>query len=181
MNLLYPLDEFYGRAGLPLPLIAEVEGRLVPAPFRDLLVHHRDMTPTLAAACRCEMVLRVMEHSLAQSAYARQIVLLAAGKPVLFGAIKIYLDRFAASARDLILADAMPFGTVLQTSRVVHASRPIAFFRVTPDTLIAGALETSGEPELYGRRNVLLNADGQPLAQVFEVLAPAGPYGMIGP
>lgn len=173
MNLLYPLDEFHDRAGLPLPLIAELEGRLVPAPFHDLLVHRRDMTPTLAAACGCEIELHVLAHAMAESTYSREIVLFAAGRPVLFGAIKIYLDRFSTHARDLILADAMPFGTVLQSSGIAHSSRPIAFFRVTPDAVISGALGAAGAGELYGRRNVLLNAEGQPLAQVFEVLAPA--------
>lgn len=172
MNLLYPLDEFYDRADLPLPHIAAVEGRLVPAPFRDLLVHHHDMTPTLGTAYGCAIELRVLEHVLAGSAYSREIVLFAAGRPVLFGAIKIYLDRFPRGARELILADATPFGTVLHTSGIAHSSRPLAFFRVTPDAIISNALKASTVGELYGRRNVLLDIEGQPLAQVFEVLAP---------
>lgn len=144
----------------------------MPAPYRDLLVHTSDMTPTLAAANGCPIELRVLEHFKTGSAYSRQIVLLAHGRRVLFGAIKIYLDRFPPAARSLILADRTPFGTVLQTSGIVHSSSPLAFFRIEPDAVISGALGLEGTRELYGRRNVLRDSQGQPLAQVFEVLAP---------
>ena len=43
----YPLDEFYAQAGLPLPAIEQIGGEDMPEPYRSLLVHQRDMTPTL--------------------------------------------------------------------------------------------------------------------------------------
>lgn len=135
----------------------------------------RDMTPTLAAAFGCTIELQVRKHDLREPAYSRQIVLLAGGDRVLFGAIKIYLDRFPAEARRLILAGGLPFGSVLQECGIVHSSSPIAFFRIESDSLINEALGLAGTRELYGRRNVLRDADAHPLAQVFEVLAPHTP------
>jgi hypothetical protein len=44
---VYPLDEFYARSGLPLPRIERTSGEEVPEPYRSLLVHQNDMTPTL--------------------------------------------------------------------------------------------------------------------------------------
>lgn len=172
VNLLYPLDEFYDRAGLPLPAIVRVDGHAVPAPYHELLVHMRDMTPTLAAAFGCTLELEVMDREISGNAYTRQIVLKARGDRVLFGAIRIYLERFPDQAREMILAGVTPFGSVLQQSRILHSSSPIAFFRIEPDAVINAALGLSAPGELYGRRNVLRNEDGLPLAQVFEVLAP---------
>jgi len=43
----HPLDEFYARAGLPMPSLQELTGKEVPEPYRSLLVHENDMTPTL--------------------------------------------------------------------------------------------------------------------------------------
>ena len=43
----YPLDEFYALAGRTLPAIEQVPGESVPEPYRQLLVHQDDMTPTL--------------------------------------------------------------------------------------------------------------------------------------
>ena len=44
---VFPLDEFYARSGLALPKIERVAGEEVPEPYRSLLVHQNDMTPTL--------------------------------------------------------------------------------------------------------------------------------------
>ena len=43
----YPLSDFYARAKLPLPRIEVIPGDEVPEPYKSLLVHENDMTPTL--------------------------------------------------------------------------------------------------------------------------------------
>src|ERR1043166_3266186 len=43
----YPLDEFYALAHRELPDIEQMEGTEMPEPYRELLVHNADMTPTL--------------------------------------------------------------------------------------------------------------------------------------
>ena len=47
LPFVYPLDEFYARTGLILPKIERLRGEQVPEPYRKLLVHEHDMTPTL--------------------------------------------------------------------------------------------------------------------------------------
>src|SRR3989442_15563239 len=96
LNLFYPMNEFYEQSGLPLPPVVRVEGCEVPEPYKSLLVHHRDMTPTLEEAYRRSMVLRVLRHALRGNVLSGQIVLIPEGatKAVLFGAIKIYLKHF---------------------------------------------------------------------------------------
>ena len=162
------------RAGMLLPAVVRVDGSAVPEPYGSLLVHQRDMTPTLAAAYQRNVRLRVLKHTLRDNVFSRQIVLVLQGdeKPVVFGAIKIYLERFPPEARRLVEAMEQPLGTILQTQGIVHASRPEAYIQVTADALINSALKRTGSTALFGRRNVLWSAAHEPLAQVVEILPP---------
>src|SRR6202158_6472457 len=93
LNLLYPLNEFYDQLGVPLPSAVRVEDRDMPEPYKSLLVHKRDMTPTLAEFYQSGIQLRVLRHTLRHDVFSREIILLLEGdqRPVVFGAIKIYL------------------------------------------------------------------------------------------
>jgi chorismate-pyruvate lyase len=175
LDLLYPLNEFYEEAGIALPVATRINGREMPEPYRRLLVHDRDMTPTLEAAYDRKMNLRVLKYALDREVFSRQIVLLpeGLGSPVVFGAIKIYLDEFPAPARELVLERKLPLGTILESQAIKHFSRPDAFFEVDADASICGALGIDGPVRLYGRRNVLGNSTGRKLAQVLEILPPA--------
>src|SRR5580704_4295761 len=175
LDLLYPLNEFYEEAGLALPSATRINGREMPEPYRHLLVHDRDMTPTLEAAYDRKMNLRVLKYSLDEEVFSRQILLIPEGaeSPVVFGAIKIYLDEFPTAARDLVLERRLPLGTILESQAIKHFSKPDAFFEVEADSSICHALHIAGPVRLYGRRNVLGNATGRKLAQVLEILPPA--------
>jgi hypothetical protein len=174
LNLFYPLNEFYEKLGLPLPSVTRVEGCDVPEPYRTLLVHERDMTPTLARAYGRDIQLRVIRKELRDHVYARQIVLEATGEePVLFGAIKIYLEHFPPAARRLVLGGKQPLGGILQSEGVAHTSRPEAYIQVEADAMIQEALRLAGPHVLYGRRNVLWNGSQQALAKVVEILPPS--------
>lgn len=171
-NLLYPLSEFYEQSGLPLPAVSRVEERDIPEPSKSLLVHARDLTPTLENAYQRSMKLRVLEHALSDSVLLRQVVLVPRGTatPAAFGAIKIYLENFPPRARTLILGFKQPLGTILRTQEIDHSCRPDAYIRVKPDDLIANALRLIAPGSLYGRRNVLVDAAHRVLAHVVEIL-----------
>jgi len=175
LNLLYPLNEFYDRLRLPLPAAVRVEDRDVPEPYKSLLVHPRDMTPTLAGFYHRGIQLRVLRHTLRHDVFSREIILLLEGdqRPVVFGAIKIYLERFPDEARRLVQEMKLPLGTILQTQGIAHTSRPEAYIQVTADSTINSALGLSGSHLLYGRRNVLWNDSQEPLAKVVEILPPS--------
>ena len=174
-KLLYPLNEFYEREGLPLPHVICVEGRDVPEPYKSLLVHERDMTPTLADAYGRDIQLRMLRKRRQHDVFSREIVLEPEGdaRKVLFGAIKIYLERFAPEARKLILECKQPFGTILQAQGVAHSSRPEAYIQVEADEVINQALGLTGHSVLYGRRSALWNASQHALARVLEILPPS--------
>lgn len=168
------MNEFYEQLGLPLPAVVRVDGRDMPEPYRSLLVHNRDMTPTLERAHDRSIRLRVLQSALAGDALSRQVVLLAEGSevPLAFGAIKIHLEYFPEDAKPLVFAGRQPLGAILRTQGIEHAGRPEVYLQVTADALIHRALGFTEPARLYGRRNVLVDSAGRTLAQVIEILPP---------
>jgi chorismate-pyruvate lyase len=171
----YPLDEFYALANRELPPIEQVPGDEVPEPYRSLLVHQHDMTPTLETFHADRIHLKVISRQHRGDFYFREVVLLTerAQKPVEFGAIKINLALFPAPARRLILEEQEPLGTILAESKISHTSRPKAFLQLQADAFIKGALKLRGAPVLYGRRNTLFDPQQRALAEIVEILPPA--------
>lgn len=176
--LFAPLAEFYRDDDLTLPTFDILPGGEVPEPYRSLLVHSNDMTPTLERHFHRLIGLRVLgrHHDEAGDTLARQVVLVGEKDDALveFGAIRIHLDVFEAEPRRLIVDGAAPLGAILRDYAVEHTSRPDAYFRVTPDELICRAmrLDAASAPILYGRCNRLSTTAGRLIAQVVEVLPP---------
>ena len=170
----YPLDEFYVQAGMRLPVIDQIEGDYVPEPYKSLLVHKDDMTPTLERFHACSIHLQVLRREQREDFYFREVVLILDGSemPVEFGAIKINLAFFAPSVRRLVLEERFPLGHILKECDVAHTSRPKAFLRVESDEFINQVLRLSGREILYGRRNTLADPQQRPLAEIVEILPP---------
>lgn len=173
-RLIYPLNEFYEQLGLPLPAVTRVDGGDIPEPYRSLLVHDRDMTPTLERAHDRSILLRVLHRALVGEVLSRQVVLIPEGSqaPAAFGAIKIHLEHFPDEAKPLVLEGRQPLGAILRTQGIEHKGRPEAYVQVTADALIHNALGLAEPARLYGRRNTLVDAAGRILAQVIDILPP---------
>src|SRR5580698_8807474 len=94
--LAHPLNEFYAAAGQILPPLNQIDGAAMPEPYRTLLVHQNDMTPTLEKFYRNSVHLKVLSRRQTDNAYFREVVLCLDGsnQPVEFGAIKINLALF---------------------------------------------------------------------------------------
>jgi chorismate-pyruvate lyase len=177
LNLLFPLDRFYGRDALPLPPVSQVSGEDVPEPYRRLLVGDHDMTPTLEAFHGDRITLHVMEREHddgPEDTLTRVVVLSLIGNdcPVEFGGILIRLSCFPPDARERVLQGISPLGTILADWRIEHFSRPRGFIRVESDALIEKALGLTGQHVLYGRRNWLLTGQNEVLADIVEILPP---------
>ena len=174
-TLIYPLDEFYERSGLRLPQIVPLAGGEVPEPYRGLLVHERDMTPTLEGAYGKDIHLHVLQRTVADGVLSREVVLVPKGAstPVAFGVIKIHLEHLTEHARALVLQGRQPLGAILRSQAIAHASHPDMYFRVTADGLIQKALHLAEPCLLYGRHNVIREGAGRTLARVVEILPPA--------
>jgi len=172
---LYPLSEFYAHAKLPLPVIEQIPGEAVPEPFKSLLVHHNDMTPTLEAFHQSDIHLEIIRRELRGEFYFREVVLRLIGddQPVEFGANKVYLGRFPEEARDLILQEEVPLGRILKTCAVKHHTEAKSFLRVQSDSLIGEKFGLEKPTALYGRKAVISDVQNRPLSEIVEILPPA--------
>ncbi len=167
-----PLDEFYLRQGRALPEFTEIAGAEMPEPCRSLLVHERDMTRTLEQFHGGAIHLRVLSSYRDGDAYWRESVLELDGsdRPVEFGAIKIQLGALPEGCRELILAEHLPFGGILNAAGVRYTSRPSAYLRFAMDDFIAAAFGVVRSGVLYGRQNTLRAETGETLAEIIEIL-----------
>ncbi|HEY6169438.1 MAG TPA: hypothetical protein VI454_15460 [Verrucomicrobiae bacterium] len=177
LPIAYPLDDFYAQQGRELPPIEAVEGKDVPEPYRTLLVHGDDMTPTLEKFHGGKIHLHVLRRQQRDDFYFREVILELDGSdvPVEFGAIKMNLALFSPAARKLILEEREPLGHILRDCAVAHASRPKAYLRVQSDKLINRVLRLDGSHLLYGRRNTHFDTQNRALAEIVEILPPETP------
>jgi chorismate-pyruvate lyase len=175
LPIVYPLDDFYARAGLPLPAIDRITGDEVPEPYRSLLVHDRDMTPTLEKFHSSDIHLRILKREQRGDFYFREVVLLLNGSelPVEFGANKVSLVLFPPKARQLILEERVPLGRILKECDIGHTTTAKAFFRVSPDELISSVLQLKSQVPLFGRKATILDPQKRPLSEIVEILPPS--------
>jgi chorismate-pyruvate lyase len=171
---VYPLDAFYEHRGEPLPAIGRVEPEEMPQPYRSLLVHNKDMTPTLRDFYDDTIHIRILQRHVFENEYFREVVLTLNGtnKPIEFGAIKIVLDLFPDAAQKEILDEKRPLGHILQEHNIPHSSRPRSFLTISSDQFINRAFNLNGTHALYGRRNTLVDPWDRPLAEIVEILPP---------
>jgi chorismate-pyruvate lyase len=171
----YPLCDFYRIAAKTLPRIESIRADAMPEPYRSLLVHENDMTPTLEQHHRARIHLRVLRSEQRGKFYFREVVLVLDGseKPVEFGANKVSLTLFPPEARELILAEYVPLGSILADFRIEHTCHPSAYLELFSDELIGNELKLGLPRRLYGRRNTLTDPRGRILSEVVEILAPA--------
>jgi chorismate-pyruvate lyase len=171
---VYPLDDFYVRAGKPLPAIERVPGDALPEPYRSLLVHENDMTPTLEKFHGVDIHLRIFEREQRDDFYFRQVALCRDDneRPVEFGANKVSLSLFPPKARQLILEERMPLGRVLRECEIPHHTHAKAFFQVRADDFIGKALGVREGEILYGRRATIFDSKHRPLSEIVEILPP---------
>lgn len=174
-NDLFPLDEFYRRERRPLPAIDLIPGDAMPEPYRSLLVHDRDMTPTLEKHHGCDIHIEVWGRERQGNDYWREVVLRLDRnqQPVEFGANRINLDLFAPHERQLILDEYLPLGRILNQRNVPHSGGPSAFLRIEADDLMNRAFGLRGRSVLYGRRNTIVDPEGRALSEIVEILPPA--------
>jgi chorismate-pyruvate lyase len=173
-GFVYPLSEFYAHAKLSLPQIEMIPGEAVPDPFRSLLVHRNDMTPTLEAFHQSDIHLELLSRERRGDFYFREVVLRLNRNelPVEFGANKVYLGRFSEEAQDLILQEQLPLGRILKDCRVPHRTEAKAYLRVQSDTLIGEKFGLTQSVTLFGRKAVICDLQGRPLSEIVEILPP---------
>ncbi len=173
-DLMFPLEEFYADRGDALPQVEAMNAGELPPPYRDLLVHDRDMTSTLQDHFGEPVALRLLEVRRDGQWLRRQVVLVGASsqRPVEYGAIRINLGRFERDAVHRIVDCRQPLGGILHDCGVDHSCRPSAFFRFLSDPATRVAFQLVGPTMLYGRHTLIHDQSDQTLAEVVEILPP---------
>ena len=171
---LDPIAYFYARSGNTPPGLVPVLGEEMPEPYKGLLVHENDMTPTLESHYGQSMGLHVIDHERDENTCARMVVLIGSEneKPAEFGAICIDLEHLPVPVADAVVLGHKPLGGLLAFFDIEHRSSPKAYFKVRADNAIKQALKLDEEQayELCGRKNQLWLLDGTKLAEVVEIL-----------
>ena len=154
--------------------VEEIGGDAMPEPQRSLLVHATDMTRKLQSHAGQAIHVRPLHVERDEGYLDRRVLLVTDDdeRTVEFGAIRIYLERFAPAAQEDILACRLPLGAILKEHGIVHICRPRFYFRLSGSTFLKDAFELETHEALYGRLNHILDESGQPLADVVEVLPP---------
>ena len=168
------LWEYYAARQLDPPLMHAITPDQMPQPYRDLLVHERDMTTTLENHWREALHIHVLEQSLDVETMNRLVVLQTQTDhvPVEFGAIRIHLTPFGGVARDEIVQCRRPLGAILREHHATYTCRPSAYFAIDADDLTQPVFAVNGRTTLFGRHNTLFDGNDALLAEVVEILPP---------
>ncbi len=166
------IERVAGQPGLSAKSFHWIEGAEMPLPYRDLLVHKRDMTSTLANFHESEIGLEVLKVAAEGDVYSREVILFAvsSGKPVEYGAIQIQLQHFQSAERAAIVGGKEPLGSILNRMKCPYSSRPRGFFSIKAPAVCQARFGCGAGATLYGRYNLLVNAEEKELASIIEIL-----------
>ena len=160
---------------LPASAFALQRGPELPEPARQLLVHSRDMTSTLATYHESLIRIEILQCREIDGFYLREVFLrtLANNTIVEYGVLAIELAQFSEWQREIIRAGRAPFGALLHRFEIPFVSTPIGFFALSGRHLAATPLATPTDVTCHGRFNRLARESGEPLAWILEILPPA--------
>ncbi|OUW18902.1 MAG: hypothetical protein CBD18_01870 [Opitutales bacterium TMED158] len=174
--IVYRLSEFLERLFLERGIEANafhwIDGPAMPLPYRDLLVHDRDMTSTLANFHGSELGLKVLNVHRQSGEYAREVILFAktTGRAVEYGAIDMHFEHFRPDERDAILEGSEPLGSILNRMEHPYRSAPRGFFSIAAPEVCQEQFGCAEGAELFGRYNQLFSSKDKVLASIIEIL-----------
>lgn len=171
-SLLWPLNLFYNRFERQMPEVTPLFEQHMPEPYKQLLVHKNNMTPTLETYHSDTIHIERINLLPGHEQTTREIILRLDrnNKPVEYGASRIFLRKLPPKALPLVAEGKVPLGTILRICECIHTVELAGFFKVKTTPFFLGIFDTSDISPLYGRRNTLTAPDGSALAEVCEIL-----------
>ena len=173
-SLLWPLNLFCAHYERDVPEITALFKQHMPQPYRELLVHERNMTPTLESYHGGTIYIEPINVLTDDEETTREVILRrdTDGKPLEYGASRMFRHRLSPEALFLIDDGRLPLGTILRVCDCEHTVRPAGFFKIRSTPFFAEAFGASDAPYFYGRRTALVALDGHSIAEVCEILPP---------
>lgn len=158
-------------ASRPVSRCVAVEPDDLPAPFRELLVHHDHMTTRLERFHGEPVRLHVLREHLDAELYRRTIVLTSAGtgEVVEFGVVRIDLGFTPPAVREEVLAQQTPLGEILIRHDVLRRIEPRWFLRFAMDCPLIGGFGYPVTGDIYGRVGTIY-CDEEPAIELLEVV-----------
>ena len=171
-SLLWPLNFFYAQDGRELPELTPLFEEQIPEPYRRLLVHRCNMTPTLEKYYSGTIHIEPIHMIQVDGEITREVVLRmdADEKPVEYSANRIFLPAVTAQARQMIMEARVPLGSILRICDCRHTVHPSGFFRIRPTGFMMQVFDMQAKASLFGRRTTLVGLDGKTIAEVCEIL-----------
>jgi chorismate-pyruvate lyase len=173
-SLLWPLNLFCAHYSRELPDLTPLFEQHMPEPYKQLLVHKRNMTPTLESYHNGTIHIERINVMPGDEETTREVVLRMDEdeEAVEYGASRVFLRTLPKEAVRLIEEGKIPLGTLLRTCQCRHTAQPSGYFKIRPTPFFAGIFDTTGVSHLFGRRNSLVALDGNTIAEVCEILPP---------
>lgn len=155
----------------------------VPAPYRDLLDHESHMTVAMERLHGAPVSLQVVasEAGSADAAghrgwYAREILLLSAGRVVQHGIVRIDLGQVDDGTAAAILAAKIPLGRILIDANLLRNVHDVHLLEVEPGPRLLRLFAVEAAAPLpLGRtfgRVAEISLGGRPAVELLEIAAP---------
>jgi len=173
-SLLWPLNLFCAQYNREVPRITPLFERNIPEPYKQLLVHDRNMTATLEGYHGGTIYIEPINVLSDDDETTREVILRRDidAKSLEYGVSRTFRHRLPYEALFLIDDGRLPLGTILKVCDVEHTVQPSGFFKISATPFLKKALQTNDATGFYGRRNALVSLDGNTIAEVCEVLPP---------
>lgn len=173
-SLLWPLNLFCAHYGRDVPEITPLFEQHMPEPYKELLVHNRNMTSTLEAYHGGTIYIERLNVFSDDEETTREVILRrdGDGKPLEYGAARMFRHTLTPEALFLIDDGRLPLGTILRVCDCEHTVQPSGFFKIRSTAFFANAFDAAAVSHFYGRRNALVGLDGSLIAEVCEILPP---------
>lgn len=141
----------------------------LPPEARRLLAHHEHMTERLREHYAGPIRLEVIQDSLAERHYAREILLrLESGAVVEYGVVRIRRGMLAENVLAEVLRRESPLGDILIRNDVLRRIEPMHYIRFAAGGSVAARFGRPGKPA-HGRLAIIF-CDSQPAIELLEVV-----------
>ena len=181
-SLLWPMNLLSAYCRRTPPPFSPLFAQQIPEPYRQLLVHERNMTPTLEDFHGDTIHIERLNVLTKRNERSREVILRldTSEKVVEYGASRIFVDTLPPQAVTLIKEGRVPLGTILTTYDCKHTVEVCGFFKIPSTQFFQNIFSGHSDSPLYGRRNALVAPNGTTLAEVCEILPPMSRPGQLG-
>lgn len=171
-SLLWPLNLFYSQDGREMPKLTPLFEEQMPEPYRRLLVHNFNMTPTLENHHSGTIHIEPIHVMMSDDETTREVVLRLDRneQPVEYSANRIFFPAVTGQARRMIEEARVPLGSILRICECRHTVNPSGYFRIQPTAFMMKVFGMESKTSLFGRRTTLVGLNGKKIAEVCEIL-----------